>query len=159
MDLLCPLISGRCNGRVNDGYCTMSDGIFDGNFPIVHRTFLLSYFRGCWLLYFSCAQSMWTYNEAAIELAAAVFGKRSGAPNGNFRENICSEDHLRTRIFGTLQEHQAMSFVTKLNSWRRKHKIRLDSFLYLSGFTAKINATVCSSRLFSAEIERHLSTS
>ena len=56
---------------------------------------------------FSCAQSMWTYNEAAIELAAAVFGKR-------------------------LQEHQAMSFVTKLNSWRRKHyKIRLDSVLYL----------------------------
>ena len=33
-----------------------------------------------------------------------------------------------------------MSFVTKLNSWRRKHyKIRLDSFLYSSGFTAKIN--------------------
>ena len=25
----------------------------------------------------------------------------SGAPNGNFRENICSEDELRTRIFGT----------------------------------------------------------
>ena len=129
MDLLCPLISGRYNGRVNGGYSTMSDGIF----PIVHRTFLLSYFRGCWLLDFSCAQSMWTYNEAAIELAAAVFGKR-------------------------LQEHQAMSFVTKLNSWRRKHyKIRLDSFLYLSGFTAKINTTVCSSRSFSADLERHLS--
>ena len=131
MDLLCPLISGRYNGRVNGGYSTMSDGIF----PIVHRTFLLSYFRGCWLLDFSCAQSMWTYSEAAIELAAAVFCKR-------------------------LQEHQAMSFVTKLNSWRRKHyKIRLDSFLYLSGFTAKINTTVCSSRLFSTDLERHLSTS
>ena len=26
---------------------------------------------------------------------------KSGAPNGNFRENICSEDDLRTRIFGT----------------------------------------------------------
>ena len=25
----------------------------------------------------------------------------SGAPNGNFRENICSEDDLRSRIFGT----------------------------------------------------------
>ena len=25
----------------------------------------------------------------------------SGAPNGNFRENICSEDDLRTRSFGT----------------------------------------------------------
>ena len=49
VDLQCPLISGRCNGRVNDGYSTMSDGIFDGIFPIVPRTFLLSYFRGCWL--------------------------------------------------------------------------------------------------------------
>ena len=73
MDLLCPLISGRCNGSVNAGYSKMSDGIFDGIFPIVHRTFLLSYFRGCWLLDFFCAQSMWTYNEAALELAAAVF--------------------------------------------------------------------------------------
>ena len=25
----------------------------------------------------------------------------SGAPNGNIRENICSENDLRTRIFGT----------------------------------------------------------
>ena len=25
----------------------------------------------------------------------------SGAPNGNFRENICSENDLRSRIFGT----------------------------------------------------------
>ena len=27
--------------------------------------------------------------------------EKSGASNGNFRENICSEDDLRTRIFGT----------------------------------------------------------
>ena len=86
MDLLCPLISGRCNGRVNDGYSTMSDGIFDGIFPIVHRTFLLSYFRGCWLLDFSCAQSTWTYNEAAIELAAAVFLKRLQQRGHEFRD-------------------------------------------------------------------------
>ena len=26
--------------------------------------------------------------------------QRTGAPNGNFRENICSEDDLRSRIFG-----------------------------------------------------------
>ena len=25
----------------------------------------------------------------------------AGAPNGNFQENICSEDDLRSRIFGT----------------------------------------------------------
>ena len=29
-------------------------------------------------------------------------GLLAGAPNGNFRENICSEDNFRTRIFGTL---------------------------------------------------------
>ena len=29
-----------------------------------------------------------------------TFGHKSGAPNGNFRENICSEDDLRSRIFG-----------------------------------------------------------
>ena len=29
-----------------------------------------------------------------------VDGDYSGAPNGNFRENICSEDDLRSRIFG-----------------------------------------------------------
>ena len=27
-------------------------------------------------------------------------GDDTGAPNGNFRENICSEDDLRSRIFG-----------------------------------------------------------
>ena len=86
VDLLCPLISGRCNGRVNDGYSTMSDGILDGIFPMVHRTFLLSYFRGCWFLDFSCTQSMWTYNEAAIELAAAVFFKRLQQHGLEFRD-------------------------------------------------------------------------
>ena len=55
----------------------MSDGILDGIFLIVHSTFLLRYFvileaaGSC-----ECAQNMWTYNEAAIELAAAVFIKR-----------------------------------------------------------------------------------
>ena len=27
---------------------------------------------------------------------------KAGAPNDNFRENICSEDDLRSRIFGTI---------------------------------------------------------
>ena len=72
--------------RVNNGYSTMSDGIFDWIFPIVHRTFLLSYFTGCWLLDFFCAQSMWVYNEAAIELAAAVFFKRLQQRGHEFRD-------------------------------------------------------------------------
>ena len=58
--------------KINDGHSTMSSGIFDVIFSIVHRTFLLSYFRGRWLLDFFCAHSTWTFNEAAIELAAAV---------------------------------------------------------------------------------------
>ena len=29
-----------------------------------------------------------------------MVGTSSGAPNGNFRENICTEDDLRSRIFG-----------------------------------------------------------
>ena len=55
----------------------MSDGILDGIFLIVDSTFLLRYFvileaaGSC-----VCAQNMWTYNQAAIELAAAVFSKR-----------------------------------------------------------------------------------
>ena len=33
--------------RLNDGYSALSDVILDRIFLIVHRTFLLSYFRGC----------------------------------------------------------------------------------------------------------------
>ena len=40
-------------------------------------------------------------------LLIIVMPQITGAPNGNFRENICSEDDLRTRIFGT--------FVVKLS--------------------------------------------
>ena len=74
---------------------------------------------------------MWTYNEAAIDLAAAV-------------------------SFVNDYNSMAMSFVTKLNFRRRKlYKIRLYSFLYLSSFRATINTTDCSSRLFSTDLERH----
>ena len=52
--------------------------------------------------------------------------------------------------------NMAVSFVTNLNFWRRKlYNIGLDSFLYLSWFTATINTTVCLSRLFSTDLERH----
>ena len=66
----------------------MSDGILDGIFHIVHRTFLLRYFvileaaGSC-----VCAQNMWTYNEAAIELAAAVFSNEySSMATDEFRD-------------------------------------------------------------------------
>ena len=37
----------------------------------------------------------------SLRLEIVLESLRTGAPNGNFRENICSEDDLRTRIFGT----------------------------------------------------------
>ena len=76
LDLHCPLISGRCNGReLTTATPQISDGIFDGIFPIVHRTFLLSCFEaaGSWIFLCSKYSCMWTYNEAAIELEADVF--------------------------------------------------------------------------------------
>ena len=45
------------------------------------------------------------FDKNVIIMSFAVFEivipKISGAPNDNFRENICSEDDLRSRIFGT----------------------------------------------------------
>ena len=45
-------------------------------------------------------------NKENINIGFVLFNSldqmnKSGVPNGNFRENICSEDDLRTRIFGT----------------------------------------------------------
>ena len=63
---------------------------------------------------------------------------------------------LAAAVFLKDYNSTAMSFVTKLNFWRRKlYKIRLDFFLYLSLFMATINTTVCSFRLFSTDLERH----
>ena len=39
-------------------------------------------------------------SELTIDFCLADSLIISGAPNGNFRENICSEDDLRSRIFG-----------------------------------------------------------
>ena len=36
----------------------------------------------------------------ALILYSSLIIVNSGAPNGNFLENICSEDDLRSRIFG-----------------------------------------------------------
>ena len=117
--------------RINDGYPTMIDGLFDGIFLIVHRTFLLSYFRGCCLLDFFCA-----------EIISGHIIKRLLS----WRRPFLLDDY----------NSLAMSFVTKLNFWQRKrYRIRLDSFLYLSWFTVTINTTVCSSSVFSTDLERH----
>ena len=51
----------------------MSDGILDGIFLIIHRTFPLSYFRGCRLLDFSVLKVWGHMMKPAIQLVAAVF--------------------------------------------------------------------------------------
>ena len=99
--------------KIKDGWSTMSDGIFDGMFLIVHRTFLVSYFRGCWLLdccFFFVLKACGHIIERLSSCAVAVFIKQ-------------------------LQQHGH----AKLNFWRRKsYGIQLDSYLYLSWFTATI---------------------
>ena len=65
-EIVCPwnfftwIYSVCWTGReVTTAVSTMSDdGTLRGIFPIVHRTFLLSYFRGYWLLGFFHTQSM-----------------------------------------------------------------------------------------------------
>ena len=95
----------------------MSDEIFDGIFPIVHRTFLLSYFRGCWLSDVFCTQTVC----------------------GHTMKRLSS---WRRPFFLNDFNSMGMSVVTKLNFWRRKiYKIRLDSFLSLSWFAATVNTT------------------
>ena len=48
-----------------------------------------------------CMTTMWNYFMFyELHKASIFFFYLSGAPNGNFRENICSEDDLRSRIFG-----------------------------------------------------------
>ena len=102
----------------------MSDGIF----PIVHRTFLLSYLLAHVFFF-------------VLKVCGHIM-KRLSSWRRPFFKNDCNS--------------MAMSFVTKLNFCHRKlYKIRLDSFLYLSWFTERIKRTVCSSRLFSTDLERH----
>ena len=95
----------------------MSDEIFDGIFPIVHRTFLLSYFRGWWLSDFFCTQTVCGHTMKWLS---------------SWRRPVFFND------FNSV----GMSFVTKLNFWRKKiYKIRLDSFFSLSWFAAAVNTT------------------
>ena len=49
---------------------------------------------------FSFRAALW-FRRPVILFTRSLLRSMSGAPNGNFQENICSEDDLRTRIFGT----------------------------------------------------------
>ena len=65
----------------------MSDGIFDGIFPVVHRTFLLSCFRGCWRLDFFVLEVCGHIMKRLSSLqAAAVFFKRLQQHGHEFRD-------------------------------------------------------------------------
>ena len=45
--------------------------------------------------------SVWFTGLTSLTDYAISIHQLSGAPNDNFRKNICSEDDLRSRIFGT----------------------------------------------------------
>ena len=88
--LQCSQQQPLCWQTLNDGFSKMIDGshgILIEIFLIAAQTFLLSYSRGRRLLdFFFCAQSLWAYNEVAVELAAAVFIKRSQQHGHEFRD-------------------------------------------------------------------------
>ena len=97
----------------------MSDEIFDGIFPIVHRTFPF-----CWVILEADGSRIFFVLKLYVDIQWS--GYRVGG--GLFFLNDFNS--------------MGMSFVTKLNFWRRKiYKIRLDSFLSLSWFAAAVNTT------------------
>ena len=78
MDLQCPQQQSLCWHTLNDGFSTMDDG----SHGILIEIFLIAsqnlsvelfYRMHAFRFFFFRAQSVWTYNEVAIELAAAVF--------------------------------------------------------------------------------------
>ena len=77
-------------------------GEFGGLLPVSRASPVL--LKGKWKQSATLARNTWT-PRAVQELTGYISRSASktfaGAPNGNFRENICSEDDLRTRIFGT----------------------------------------------------------
>ena len=84
-------------------------GILDGIFPLVHRTFLLSYFRGCRLSDFFPVLKVWGH----------ITKKRQSS----WRQLFLSKDFTTGMVMRLM----------KLNFWRRKrYRIRLDpSCVYL----------------------------
>ena len=80
-------------------------------FPAVKLFFSVSFFNTCadgqegvvWQpAAISLRRLSWTLTFRRSRQANSVSPNvLSGAPNGNFRKNICSEDDLRSRIFGT----------------------------------------------------------
>ena len=83
----------------NCGYSTVIDGILAGIFLIVHTTFLVSCFKGCWLLNFFLCSKYRTYNGTAIELVAADFTiKRLQQHGHEFRDqtNLLAKETLKS---------------------------------------------------------------
>ena len=62
----------------------------------IFSTFRCTFLNRHMIVWFS-----WIISICEIYGEYGTAGHLAGAPNGNFRENICSEDDLRTRIFGT----------------------------------------------------------
>ena len=88
---------GLCEGRLNSFSSLLSKTKLYSQLASVRLRVILYYFydvRTVSLVFFRRR----TISQSYFKLLTPR--GYSGAPNGNFRENICSEDDLRSRIFG-----------------------------------------------------------
>ena len=76
-------------------------GISRETYIVCHKQILgAEYYSSITFRYYSL--TWFCLHEPLLNRLSWYFpGHAPGAPNGNFRENICSEDDLRTRIFAT----------------------------------------------------------
>ena len=84
--------------------CVISQYLFDLDFLKAPVSFGANAVNLCQVYILSCVQVNATVTSASQRLTATFspfLRENAGAPNDNFRENICSKDDLRSRIFGT----------------------------------------------------------
>ena len=74
----------------------------------MHIIFLI--FTLDFILQFSC-----------IPLFGYIPGTATGAPNDNFRKIVCSEDDLRSRIFGSFSEKFLIAILSARKSEQMKN--------------------------------------
>ena len=104
-------ITGHTATQGLDGYDSgdereqqLISNIIDNSGPATSRGVFGQLYSGRSSAFPSSAPShVYNFNNYSVTLNIAGDNstQKTGAPNGNFQENICSEDDLRTRIFGT----------------------------------------------------------
>ena len=76
--------------------------VFLFSFIIKTKSATIAFFSSPYFLLLDLSFSPFLFLRAQETCLLTPFHSNdSGAPNDNFRKNICSEDDLRSRIFGT----------------------------------------------------------